>query len=146
MGRVAASLELPIPLETVFRVATRIDDLPKWLPEVAGAELLDPTLAPGSRVRLRMGPGAGGVEVLGTVRDIRAPSLLVIAGAAGPLSLEVRTRLEANGPGASRVSLEITIGTPPMLGFIGREAERRISAELPGALQRFRALAEAEPA
>ena len=47
MGKVSASLQLPYPAETVYRVATRIEDLPRWLPEVVAAELLDPTLAVG---------------------------------------------------------------------------------------------------
>jgi hypothetical protein len=38
------------------------------------------------------------------------------------------------------------IGAPPLLGFIGREAERRINAELPASLERLRTLVEAEPA
>ncbi|HKF84451.1 MAG TPA: SRPBCC family protein [Candidatus Limnocylindrales bacterium] len=146
MGKVGASLQLPYPAETVYRVATRIEDLPRWLPEVVDAALLDPTLTVGSRVRLRMGAGAGNVEVTGTVRQLRPPSIVVIGGSAGPLSIEVRTRLDANQPGATRVVLEIEIGSPPLLGFIAREAERRINAELQGALQRFRALVEAEAA
>ena len=43
-------------------------------------------------------------------------------------------------------SLEINLATPPFLGFIAKEGERRILAELPGSLERFRALVEAEPA
>jgi hypothetical protein len=31
-----------------------------------------------------------------------------------------------------------------MFGFIGREAERRINAEIPASLQRFRAILDAE--
>ena len=38
MGKVGASLQLPYPAETVYRVATRIEDLPQWLPEVVEAE------------------------------------------------------------------------------------------------------------
>lgn len=144
MGRVGASLQLPYPPETVFRVATRIEDLPRWLPEVVGAELLDAPLALGSRVRLRMGPAAGNVEVTGTVRQLRPPTITAIGGSAGPLSIEVRTRLEGAG-GGTRVTLEIEIGSPPLLGFIAREAERRINAELPSALERFKALVAAEP-
>lgn len=144
MGRVGASLQLPYPPETVFRVATRIEDLPRWLPEVVGAELLDAPLALGSRVRLRMGPAAGNVEVTGTVRQLRPPTITAIGGSAGPLSIEVRTRLEG-ASGGTRVTLEIEIGSPPLLGFIAREAERRINAELPSALERFKALVAAEP-
>ena len=146
MGKVGASLQLPYPNDTVFRVATRVADLPKWLPEVVEAELLDPSLAVGSRVRLRMGPAAGGVEVIGTVKQYRPPTITAIGGSAGPLSIEVRTRLDAGPSGGTRVVLEIEIGSPPLLGFIGREAERRINAELPAALERFKALVEAEPA
>jgi uncharacterized protein YndB with AHSA1/START domain len=145
MGKVGASLLLPYPPETVYRVATRIEDLPRWLPEVAGAELLDPPLALGSRVRLRMGAAAGNVEVTGTVKQLRPPTITAIGGSAGPLSIEVRTRLEPGPSGGTRVSLEIEVGSPPLLGFIAREAERRINAELPSALERFKALVAAEP-
>jgi uncharacterized protein YndB with AHSA1/START domain len=146
MGKVGASLQLPHPPETVFRVATRIADLPRWLPEVVEAQLLDPTLAVGSRVRLRMGAAAGHVEVIGTVKQLRAPTITAIGGSAGPLSIDVRTRLEGGPTGGTRVVLEIEVGSPPLLGFIAREAERRINAELPAALERFKALVEAEPA
>jgi hypothetical protein len=145
MGKVGASLQLPYPPEVVYRVATRIPDLPKWLPEVVDAELLDETLALGSRVRLRMGPAAGGVEVTGTVKQLRPPTITAIGGSAGPLSIDVRTRLESVGTG-TRVVLEIEVGSPPLLGVIAREAARRINAELPAALERFKALVEAEPA
>ena len=146
MGKVGASLQLPYPAETVYRVATRIEDLPRWLPEVVGAELLDTTLAVGSRVRLQMGPAAGGAVVTGTVKQLRPPSIVAIGGSAGPLSIDVRTRLDAAGPTSTRVVLEIEIHAPPLMGFIAREAERRINAELFGALGRFKALVEAEPA
>lgn len=146
MGKVGASLQLPHPAETVYRVATRIEDLPQWLPEVVGAELLDSTLAVGSRVRLQMGPAAGGAVVTGTVKQLRPPSIVAIGGSAGPLSIDVRTRLDVAGPSSTRVVLEIEIHAPPLMGFIAREAERRINAELFGALGRFKALVEAEPA
>ena len=145
MGKVGASLELPYPPERVFRVATRIADLPRWLPEVVEAELLDEPLAPGSRVRLRLGTAVGGAEVAGTVRQLRSPSILVIGGASGPLSIEARTRLDATPAGTTRIVLEIELTTSPMLGFIAREAERRINAELAPSLARFRALMDAEP-
>ena len=50
MGRISASAALPYPPELVWRVATRIEQLPRWMPEVVTAELLDPPLAVGSRV------------------------------------------------------------------------------------------------
>jgi uncharacterized protein YndB with AHSA1/START domain len=145
MGRVGASLELPYPPERVFRVATRIEDLPRWLPEVTAAELLDPPLAPGSRVRLRLAGIAAGTEVTGTVKQLRPPSILVIGGSGGPLTVEVRTRLDPVGETSTRISLEIDLSTSPLIGFIAREAERRINAELPASLERFRALLESEP-
>jgi len=146
MGRVGASLELPYPQEPVFRVATRIDDLPKWLPEVVSASLLDPPLAVGSRVRLKLSAAAAGTEVVGQVRQLRSPSILVIGGSGGPLSVEVRARLDPVGEAATRIALEIDLSTSPLLGFIAREAERRINAELPASLERFRALMEADAA
>jgi hypothetical protein len=146
MGRVSASLQLPYPVERVFAVATRIGDLPTWLPEVTAAELLDPELRVGSRVRLRMGPAAGNAEIIGTVKQYRPPSILAIGGLAGPLTIDVRTRLEGVSASVTRIVLEIEVGAPPLMGFIAREAERRINAELAGALERLRALIEAEPA
>lgn len=146
MGRVSASLELPYPPDRVFDVATRIDDLPRWLPEIAEAELLDTPLTTGSRVRLKLSAVGAGAEITGTVRQLRAPSILAIGGAGGPLTVEVRTRLVPVGAGATRISLEIDLSAPPLLGFVAREAERRINAELPASLERFKAIMAAEPA
>jgi uncharacterized protein YndB with AHSA1/START domain len=147
MGRVGASLELPYPAERVFTVATRVDDLPRWLPEVVSASVVDPPLSQGSRVRMKLSGAAGGVDVTGTVRQLRPPSIVVIAGSGGPLSVEVRTRLDPAGDAgtATRIALEIDLSTSPLLGFVAREAERRINAQLPAALERFRALVEEEP-
>ena len=144
MGRVGASLQVPYPAEVVFDVATRVDLLPTWLPEVADAELLDPELTVGSRIRLRMGAVAAGAELIGTVRQLRAPSILAINGSAGPLTIDVRTRLDPVTPEATRIVLEIEITASPLLGFIAREAERRINAELMGSLERLKALIAAE--
>jgi hypothetical protein len=79
------------------------------------------------------------------VTALEAPALLAIGGSGGPLRVNVRTRLAPNGSG-TRLALEIEVGASPLLGFIVREAERRIGAELPGALERFRALLAAESA
>jgi uncharacterized protein YndB with AHSA1/START domain len=144
MGRVGASLQLPYPPDRVFDAAARIDDLPRWLPEVTDATLLDPPLAPGSRIRLQLSAAAAGASVEGTVRQLRPPSIFAIGGSGGPLTVEVRTRLDAVGEEATRISLEIDLSAPPLLGFVAREAERRINAELPAALQRLRALIEAD--
>lgn len=146
MGRVGASLQLPYAADRVFAAATRIEDLPRWLPEVVAAELRDPTLAVGSRVWLKLGPAGGGAEVLGTVKQLRAPVILAIGGSGGPLTVEVRTRLDAISAEITRIALEIDLSTSPLLGFIAREAERRINAELPASLERFRALLAAETA
>jgi carbon monoxide dehydrogenase subunit G len=145
MGRVSRSIEVPEAPERVWAVATRIEDLRRWLPEVTSAELLDAPLAAGSRVRLRLSPSLGSTELVGTVRELDAPSRIVIAGSGGPLRVDVRTVLARNGTG-TRVDLEIEVAASPLLGFIVREAERRIAAELPGALERFRALLAAESA
>ena len=144
MGRVGASLEIPYPPEDAFRVATRIEELPRWLPEVVHAILLDPPLSTGSRVRLKLSSAAAGTEVVGTVRQLRPPSALVIGGSGGPLTVEVRARFDPVGTNATRIALEIELTTSPLFGFIGREAERRINAEIPASLQRFRAILDAE--
>ncbi len=140
MGKVSATIELPYAIDDVFRVATRVEDLRRWLPEVADAELLDPALVTGARIRLRLGPGTGNAEITGTVVELQPPALLAITGSGGPLSIKVRTMLASQGPGSTRVSLQVELSAPPFLGFIAKEAERRIHAELPASLERFRAL------
>ncbi len=145
MGTITTAVELPYPAGDVFRVATRIPDLPRWLPEVVEAELLDPGLRAGSRVRLRLGPATGGAEITGTVKEFREPVSLVIAGSGGPLKVDVRVLLAALDAGTTRITLELDLSAPPFLGFIVKEAERRIGTELPGAMERFRALMDAEP-
>jgi uncharacterized protein YndB with AHSA1/START domain len=146
MGKVSATIELPYAIEDVFRVATRVDDLRRWLPEVVDAELLDPALVAGARIRLRLGPGTGNAEITGTVVELRPPTLLEITGSGGPLSIKVWTVLTEQGPGATGVSLQVELSTPPFLGFIAKEAERRIHAELPASLERFRTLMEDDQA
>jgi uncharacterized protein YndB with AHSA1/START domain len=145
MGKVTAAIELPYAIDDVFRVATRVEDMPRWLPEVVAAELLDPALVAGARIRLRLGPGTGNAEITGTIAELRPPTLLEITGSGGPLSIKVWTVLEPRGT-ATRVSLELELSTPPFLGFIAKEAERRINAELPASLERFRSLMEADQA
>jgi uncharacterized protein YndB with AHSA1/START domain len=145
MGRVTSTIDLAYPVDLVFRVATRVQDMPRWMPEVAGAQLLDPTLAAGSRILLRLGPGTGNAEITGTVKRIEPPNLLELAGSGGPLTVKVRVVLAAQGPSATRATVELEVGTPPLLGFIGREVERRVQAELPAALERLEALLAAKP-
>lgn len=145
MTRVTAAVDLPHPIERVFRVATRVEDLPKWLPEVAGAELLGPEMAQGSGIRLRMGPNAGGMVINGSVKAYRPPELLQLAGKGGPVGFDVRTALTATSAETTRIALQLEISTPPFLGFIGREAEIRIGEAMPGSLARLRALLDAEP-
>lgn len=146
MGRVNAAIDLDHSVDRVYAVATRVPDLPRWLPEVVAAELLGPSLTPGTRIRLRLGPATGNAEITGVVQQVRPLELLEITGSGGPLTIAVRTMLQPIGPAATRAVLELDIGTPPLLGFIGKEAERRIQAELPASLERFRALLDAERA
>ncbi len=145
MGTITTTVELPYPAGAVFRVATRIADLPRWLPEVVEAQLLDASLQVGSRVRLKLGPATGGAEITGTVKELVAPSTLVIGGSGGPLRVEVRVQLTTLADALTRITLELDLSAPPFLGFIVKEAERRIDAELAGAMERFRALMDAEP-
>lgn len=145
MGTITTTVELPYPAAAVFRVATRIPDLPGWLPEVVGAELLDPPLQVGSRVRLKLGPATGGAEITGTVKEFDDPSTLVIGGSGGPLRVEVRVQLTSLADASTRITLELDLAAPPFLGFIVKDAERRIDAELPEAMERFRALMDEEP-
>jgi uncharacterized protein YndB with AHSA1/START domain len=145
MAIVTTTVELPYPVAAVFRVATRIPDLPRWLPEVVAAELLDPSLRAGSRVRLKLGPATGGAEIIGTVTELVEPDALVIAGSGGPLKVNVRVGLAALGAASTRITLELDLSAPPFLGFIVKEAAHRIEAELPAAMERFRALLDAEP-
>ncbi len=149
MGRIAASLSLPYPAARVWAVATRISDLPKWMPEVVDARLLDPQLAVGAKAWLKLSAAAAGAEVTGTVRVLDAPHRLEIAGSGGPIGVVVRVTLRdgaAGAPNATDAKVEVELETPPFLGFIAKEAEHRIQAGLPGALERLRALIEAEPA
>jgi hypothetical protein len=146
MARLTSTIDVPHPAALVFRVATRIPDLPRWLPEVVSAELLDPELVAGARVLLRLGPATGNAQLTGVVERVEAPSLLEIRGSGGPLTIAVRTALAATGPASTRAVLDLEITAPPLLGFIVNEVERRIGAELPASLERLRALLDAEAA
>lgn len=146
MGRISASVALPYPPELVFRVATRVPDLPRWMPEVVSAELLDPSVAVGSRVRLRLSSAAAGAEVVAAITQLAPPTSLVMNGFGGPLGVAVAVSLAEAGAGGTDATVEVELTTPPFLGFVAREAERKLDAGLPGALERLRALIEAEPA
>jgi uncharacterized protein YndB with AHSA1/START domain len=146
VGRISASLSIPFPAARVFAVATRISDLPKWMPEVVEARLLDPALVVGARAWLRLSSAAAGAEVTGTVRVLDVPHRLEIAGSGGPIGVVVGVMLREESPGSTNAAVEIQLETPPFLGFIAKEAERQIQAGLPGALERLRTLIEAEPA
>jgi uncharacterized protein YndB with AHSA1/START domain len=145
MGRISASVALPYPPERVWRVATRVADLPKWMPEVVAAEQLDPTLAVGARAKLRLSQAAAGAEVVASVSELVPPARLVMTGSGGPLGVAVRVNL-APTPAGTDATVEVDLQTPPFLGFIANEVERRLQAGLPGALEKLRALIEAEPA
>jgi uncharacterized protein YndB with AHSA1/START domain len=146
VGRISASLSIPYPAARVWAVATRISDLPKWMPEVVDARLLDPQLAVGAKAWLKLSAAAAGAEVTGTVRVLDVPHKLEIAGSGGPIGVVVRVTLREGAPGTTDASVEVVLDTPPFLGFIAKEAESRIQAGLPGALERLRALIEAQPA
>ena len=146
MGRISASLSLPYPAARVWTVATRIGDLPKWMPEVVDARLLDPTLAVGAKAWLKLSSAAANAEVTGVVRILDVPHRLEMAGSGGPIGIVVTVTLREDALGTTSASVEIQLETPPFLGFIANEAERRIQQGLPGALERLRELIEAEPA
>jgi uncharacterized membrane protein len=146
MGTTTASVDLPYPAATVFQVATRVEDLPRWLPEVVEAKLLDPALVTGSRVQLRLSQAAAGAVIAGVVDELLAPERIQISGSGGPVGVVVRVTLAATSPASTRVHLALELKTPAFLGFIAKEAERRVQAELPASLERFRALGDAEPA
>jgi len=145
MGRIGASVSLPYPPERVWRVATRIEDLPRWMPEVVDAELLDPPLALGSRARLRLSAAVANAEVTASVTELVEARRLVMSGSGGPLGVVVRVALRPS-PAGTDATVDVDLTTPPFLGFIAKEVESRLGAGLPGALQRLRELIEAEPA
>jgi uncharacterized protein YndB with AHSA1/START domain len=146
LGKISASVALPYPPELVFRVATRVEDLPRWMPEVVTAELLDPVLAVGSRARIRLSSAAAGAEVVAAVTQLVPASRLVMNGSGGPLGVTVTVSLRETGAGGTEATVDLELTTPPFLGFIAREVEHKLDAGLPGALERLRALIEAEPA
>jgi len=146
MGKIGASVALPYPPERVWRVATRIEDLPKWMPEVVGAELLDAPLAIGSRAKLRLSAAAANAEVTAAVSELAPPTRLVMTGAGGPLGVTVRVSLRATADAGTEATVEVDLQTPPFLGFVAREVEKRLQDGLPASLEKLRALIEAGPA
>jgi hypothetical protein len=116
------------------------------MPEVVGAELLDPPLALGSRARLRLSPAAANAEVTASVSELAPPERLVMSGSGGPLGVTVSVVLRESSGGGTDARVEVNLSTPPFLGFIAREVEGRLQAGLPAALVRLRALIDAEPA
>jgi len=146
MGRISASVALPYPPERVWRVATRIEDLPRWMPEVVAAELLDTPLAVGSRVKLRLSAAAANAEVAASVSQLAPPTRLVMTGSGGPLGVAVHVTLRETADAGTEATVEVNIDTPPFLGFIAREVERKLESGLPASLEKLRALIEAERA
>ena len=67
---------------------------PPGCPRSSRRRLLDSPLSPGSRVRLKLSSAAAGTEVVGTVRQLRPPSVFVIGGSGWPA--------DGRGPGSLR--------------------------------------------
>jgi hypothetical protein len=69
-----------------------------------------------------------------------------MTGAGGPLGVTVRVSLRGTADAGTEATVEVDLATPPFLGFIAREVEKRLQDGLPASLEKLRALIEAEPA
>ena len=148
MGRVTAAIDLPFPADSCSASPRASRTCRAGCPRSWRRSCSTRRSREGSRIRLRLGPGDG---QRGDHRD-RASSCREPERARDRRDRRAARR---HGPDDARrrrgrrrrgSSLELEISTPPFLGFIAKEAERRINAELPASLERFRALLEAEPA
>jgi uncharacterized protein YndB with AHSA1/START domain len=130
--RVEREIEVERSASEVFDRLVRIEDLPRWQPEITEATIESPPpLRPGSRLRLVAHVAGQRVVANGTITELERPSLIGLAAKAGSADVEGAVTITPTGADSCRVALVTAIRLSGMLRFVEGVARSRIEAEAP---------------
>lgn len=132
MIRVEREIEVERSASEVFDRLVRIEDLPRWQPEISEAAIESPPpLRTGSRIRLVAHVAGQRVVATGTVTELARPDRIGIAAKAGSADVEGAVTITPTSVGTCRVALVTAIRLGGMLRFVEGMARSRIEAEAP---------------
>jgi uncharacterized membrane protein len=130
--RVERAIEVERSASQVFDRLVRIEDLPRWQPEITEATVESPPpLQSGSRIRLVAHVAGQRVVANGTITQLERPSRIGLVANAGSADVEAAVTITATGENACRVGLVTGIRLGGMLRFVEGVARSRIEAEAP---------------
>ena len=132
MIRVEREIEVERSASEVFDRLVRIEDLPRWQPEITEAAIESPPpLRPGSRLRLVAHVAGQRVVANGTVTELDRPTRIGLAAKAGSADVEGAVSITPTGETSCRVALVTAIRLGGMLRFVEGVARSRIESEAP---------------
>jgi hypothetical protein len=143
--RVERSIDVERSASEVFDRLVRIEDLPRWQPEISEAGLESPPpLRAGSRIRLVAHVAGQRVVAAGTVTELERPSRIGLVAKAGSADVEGAVSITPTGPGTCRLALVTAVRLSGLLRFVEGVARTRIEAEAPGVAAAVKAWLEAD--
>lgn len=132
MIRVERSIDVERSATEVFDRLVRIEDLPRWQPEISEAAVESPPpLRAGSRIRLVAQVAGQRVVASGTITELERPSQIGLVAKAGSADVEGAVTIRPTGEDSCRVALVTGIKLGGMLRFVEGVARSRIEAEAP---------------
>jgi carbon monoxide dehydrogenase subunit G len=140
------TVDVAVPPDDVFRVLTRPERYPAWIPGVVSCELLPgpPPGTAGSRFRIRvMGP-IGHLDADAETVSAEPPRSLGIAAVASLFRLTAACDLEATSAGGTRLHVVAEIELSGMARFAEAMVRERIRNGLAAGRARLVAALEAE--
>ncbi len=132
MIRVERAIDVERPATEVFDRLVRIEDLPRWQPEISEAAVESPPpLQAGSRIRLVAHVAGQRVVATGTITELERPSRIGLVAKAGSADVQGAVTIKPTGEASCQVALVTGIKLGGMLRFVEGVARSRIEAEAP---------------
>ncbi|MFL5776839.1 MAG: SRPBCC family protein [Chloroflexota bacterium] len=145
MIRVEREIDVERSADEVFDRLTRIEDLPRWQPEISEAGLESaPPLRVGSRIRIVATVAGQRIVATGTVTHLERPTTIALVANAGSADVEGAVSIAATGANACRVGLVTAVRLNGLLRFVEGVARSRIQAEAPAVAASVKAWLEAD--
>jgi uncharacterized membrane protein len=130
--RVEREIEVDRSASEVFDRLVRIEDLPRWQPDITEAAIESPPpLRVGSRLRLVAHVAGQRVVANGTITELERPSRIGLAAKAGSTDVEGAVTITPTSADSCRVALVTAIRLGGMLRFVEGVARSRIEQEAP---------------